>query len=503
MSTQRPTADRRRRTVSMLVAALAAAWNLWAASATLATTARPIATLPGASRSVIRDVSTDGSHLLVETSEGSGARRSLWTVDSLTGAAKLLMHPPANTVYRQSPDGAFVGWAEQGHGSTAAYVARTDAATPPQRLVLPVGYSHAGVLQMTVGSSGRVTLLVSDKPVATGPNATAVLSAGAGETTLSLVARLKGPRHLQRVSVSQDGRVFALCDEVHRQPGDNGETAEVTAISSEPEIAVKHAAARFSLPGTFNCSASDAGTATMMVSQHVPGSGTNARQDFRSAVVTTGLHAGRPLVLAPGTGASELEAVSPSGSQAILSNYSGTALTILSLASGRQKVVRLPALIRRLGGLQHRIAAVSGQVQSFPVGEGLHYIWDEFADAVEATIYDRRSEYALLLNLDAAVWAQPAAITRDGNLHTCDLPDGRVLVAGASSQNGGENMARLFVSNPTRTSLSRINSDALGVVDSINCEGAASGHVFLASEGSGVLYEVPASALDGSSLAAR
>lgn len=77
--------------------------------------------------------------------------------------------------------------------------------------------------------------------------------------------------------------------------------------------------------------------------------------------------------------------------------------------------------------------------------------------------------------------------------------NGRVLVTGSSPGPGG-NTARLFLSNPARSRFLLIDSRALEIVYSINCEGAVGGYVYLASEGFGKLYQVDSSTIDGSPL---
>jgi hypothetical protein len=469
-------------------------------STAIATEVRPIAHLPSPVEPIIRNVSTDGRQLLVETGTTTW---SLWSVNALTGATRLLFHPYRYAAaYRLSPNGAWVGWAVQSqHRPTAVYLARTDGTAAPLRLGLPPNYSHAGVLELTVTSSGRVTLLTSDKPAADGQNATAVLSAGPGASTFTQVVRATGPSYLERGVMSQDGRVFALCDEVARHAGDNGETGEVMVVSSEPELRVSRATGRFSLPGTLDCLPSDRGTATMMLSQHVPGAGRSQRRDFRSAVVTAGLGRGKPLYLAPGTGASELEAVSPSGRQAIISDYTGTVLTVLNLKSGRQQTVHVARAFGRAGRLRLRVSPMPNRL-SYPTGQFLRYAWDPFTDVVDTTIYGPQ-EHALVLNLSSGQWMPPLATTngRDSLTQTCFLPNGRVLVTG-STPGPGADSARLFVSNPERSSFTLASTQALGVVYSISCEAAASGHIYLASEGTGTIYEVDVSGIDGSGLMA-
>jgi hypothetical protein len=473
-----------------------------AASMALGSEVRLVAQLPEArAASIVRDVSAGGRHLLVETSEASGFKRSLWAVDALTGISRLLLHPARYTVYRQAANGAFVGWVEQSqHRPTAVYVARTDGTTPPLRLSLPPGYSHAGVFQMTVASSGRVTLLVSDQPIADGQLVSGVLSAGSGQSSFTQVVRAKGPHYLQRANVSQNGRVFGLCDEVGHRPGDNGETAEVIAVSSEPQLQVRRATGRFSLPGTFDCLPSDQGTATMIVSQHVSGAGVSQSRDFRSAVVTAGLAQAKPLNLAPGTGASQLEAVSPSGSQALVADHTGTVITVLNLRNGSQTTIHLPNSFRRLGAVKCRVGVQSNQLLWDPGAGPLLYVWDPFANVVQTTSCTPR-QYSLVLDIGSRRWARPVLTSPAGRgvTRTCYLPNGRVLVTG-SSPGPGDNAARLFLSNPARSSFSLIDSQALGTIYSINCEGAAGGYVYLASEGTGKLYQVKAGAIEGSAL---
>lgn len=473
--------------------------SIGCAPVAFATDAREVAHLPSPVEPIIRNVSADGRQLLVETGI---ATHSLWDVDALTGATRLLFHPPQDAAaYRLSPNGAWVGWAGQSQRRpTAVYLARTDGTAAPLRLSLPPDYSRAGVLEMTVASSGRVTLLVSDQPTADGQNATAILSAGPGASGLTQVVRVTGPRYLRRANVSQDGRVFVLCDEVARRPGDNGETGEVTVVDSEPEFRVSRARGRFSLPGTLECLPSDRGTATMILSQHVPGAGASQRRDFRSAMVTAGLGRGKPLNLPSGTGASDIEAVSPSGDQAIISDYTGIGLTLLDLKSGHQQPIRLAREFGRPHKLKARMGTLPNRLLSYVNGPGLAYAWDPFANVVEATVYNP-PEYAMVLNLSSGRWMRSLATTSGGITQTCFLPSGRVLVVGSSS-GPGDNSARLFVSNPERSGFTPASTQALGVVYSINCEAAASGHVYLASEGTGVIYAMDVSAIDGSRLMA-
>lgn len=449
----------------MLGIALLALWPTGA----MASEARRIADVPATDSPLdaIANVSADGQRVLVS------AAGSTLSADAATGGATELPRA-ALRQSSQSPSGEYVVWNSSGtRCRTQLRVGRSDALAAARVVETPAAYARYGIDGITVADDGRVLARVGPCRDGSVGDPRAILSAAPDASRLEPVARARGS--FADWPVSQSGRVFAICVPVRRSRSQW--TSEVTVVDVRDGLKVRRARLSTNTTGLGPaCVASDAGTATMMVIRR-----RKAPHKFTNVGVTVGGR-GTPRFSLPG-GTLEhgigLDAVSPDGSQ-VVTRFDVDEATVINTRSGRYSRAFRPTD----GGA------------GFVVFNGMPLMrWSPFAPALVIT---RSDGWALSFNPRTLRTTRLGRVVRGrfGGIRPCFLPSGRILLAATPRRS--EALQELFVSDPGRRRVSRIDTSALGTVTSVSCEAAQSADAVVVATASGALYSVAASSIDGS-----
>jgi hypothetical protein len=452
-----------------------------------ATQVRQVAQLPVAAHAAeVEQASSDGRWLLVETAtDDDMTDTSLWSVDTVGRVSSTLTKNPA--MVSQAPDGAFAGWVAQACSRPARiHLVAAGQSAGGTSLGLPGRYVRSSVVAMTVSSSGRVTVLVSDGPKCYERGASAVLSAARGATRFTQVVRTT--RDAAGPSVAPDGRVVALCFGIGATKGANPRLGKLVVVNTEPEFVVSTATESYYENPGVDCAASDRGTATMTVVQRVSTAGGSGPNDFRTAGVTVGDGHARRFALKGGTGGSGIGGVSPSGRQIIVEFDHGRAPVAVRVRDGRSRT--LPRSLANVT-LQSTLTTPAGSGAAKPL-----LGWNPFADAITANELAAHDNRLRTLDIVSGRWRAPLHLPRQGNARICFLPTGRVLVAAGTFASGAET-PRVYRSDGTGSRFVPTDTRSLGTVFSISCESAPD-RVYVTTADSGRVFEIDAGAVDDS-----
>jgi hypothetical protein len=221
-----------------------------------------------------------------------------------------------------------------------------------------------------------------------------------------------------------------------------------------------------------------------------------ARRDFRTAGVTVG-GTGSPGfqlpygVAIPNAG---LEAASPSGEEVVTALDTPTAIVIRTATGRYSRPFRNPT-----ESIQSAASFGGGYMSDQAI-----LPWDPFAPAIVSVWAQERARGYRVRVFDphSLKSSQPTSVP-DLNVHShprvCFLPSGRVLLE-IRADSGKNAPSRLLVSDAQRSRFTALDAVRLGTVSSISCDAAASGKVFAATAGTGLVYEVRANTIDGSPL---
>jgi hypothetical protein len=416
-----------------------------------------------------------------------------------------------------SPNGRFDAWADApcdrvAHGPTHPirfHLLDTSlAGATPRTLVVPRRYAHSRVEALGVSSGGRVTALLSTYNTdcyaagmfdASPGDGAAILSASPGDAALHVIVSavlhagsspvVSGAVYtLGDVAASPLGDTFAMCF----LPRISARTADLVEVINRDALTIRRTSASTGVKHAIpECAASDAGTATMLLTtrghERFVSTGRGLRHDLRAR--TDGAFFG--LNLSPSGGA-----VADGG--------------IVNLSTGQETPEAGPH-----GYNPNRNSL------NVPATNGLNAFepFDQPGDfnsvvswATPTTILSTLSpnsgtgrHYLLLLNRQTGRWSKPLYFENVDGQHFatyCGLSTGRVLLGiGTDGGYGRPNSYRVFLSDRGATRFTALNTAALGQIHAISC-GIPAGRVYV-SVGTypARLLTADATAIDGSSWA--